>query len=54
VSTAVELVGFGLVLVFLWFVWPPLVLLGTGVLLVLLANARPWVRLGRRGGGDGK
>ncbi len=35
-----ELVGFGLVVGFLWFVWPPLVLLGAGALLVLWANTR--------------
>jgi hypothetical protein len=53
VSSALELVGFALVLGFLWFVWPPLVLLGAGVLLVLAANARPWVRP-RREGGEGR
>lgn len=35
-----ELAGFGLILGFLWFVWPPLVLLGAGILLVLWANTR--------------
>ena len=35
-----ELAGFGLVVAFLWFVWPPLVLLGTGILLVTWANTR--------------
>lgn len=35
-----ELVGFGLVIAFLWFVWPPLPLLGAGVLLVVWANTR--------------
>ena len=29
-NDAAELVGYGLVLGFLWFVWPPLVLLGAG------------------------
>lgn len=36
----VELAGFGLMLAFLWFLWPPLVLLGAGVLLVVWANTR--------------
>ncbi len=35
-----EVVGFLLVLAFLFFVWPPLVLLGAGVLLVAYANVR--------------
>lgn len=35
-----EFVGFSLVLGFLWFVWPPLVLLGAGLLLVAYANTR--------------
>lgn len=35
-----ELAGFGLILGFLWFVWPPLVLLGAGILLVAYANTR--------------
>lgn len=35
-----ETAGFGLILGFLWFVWPPLVLLGAGVLLVAYANTR--------------
>lgn len=35
-----ELAGFGLILGFLWFVWPPLVLLGAGILLVTWANTR--------------
>lgn len=38
-STA-ELAGFGLILAFLWFIWPPLVLLGAGLLLVTWANTR--------------
>lgn len=37
---AVELAGFGLILAFLWFVWPPLVLVGLGVLMVTWANIR--------------
>ena len=36
----VELAGFGCVLAFLWFCWPPLVLLGAGVLLIAYANTR--------------
>lgn len=35
-----ELVGFSLILAFLYFVWPPLVLLGAGLLLVTFANTR--------------
>ena len=35
-----EALGFLLVLAFLWFVWPPLVLLGAGILLVVGANTR--------------
>ena len=35
-----ELAGFALMLGFLWFVWPPLVLLGAGLLLVVFANTR--------------
>ena len=35
-----ELIGYGLILGFLWFVWPPLVLLGAGALLILWANTR--------------
>ena len=35
-----ELIGYGLILGFLWFVWPPLVLLGAGALLILRANTR--------------
>jgi hypothetical protein len=40
VDKLAELAGFGLVIGFLWFVWPPLVLLGAGVLLVVWANTR--------------
>lgn len=36
----IELVGYGLIATFAWFVWPPLVLLVAGVLLVLVANVR--------------
>lgn len=39
-NSAVETTGFALMLGFLWFVWPPLVLLGAGVLLVAWANTR--------------
>ena len=39
-STVLETTGFALVLGFLWFVWPPLVLLGAGVLLIAHANTR--------------
>jgi hypothetical protein len=40
VDKLAELIGFGLVIGFLWFVWPPLVLLGAGLLLVTWANTR--------------
>lgn len=36
-----EALGYGLVLGFLYFVWPPLVLLGGGLLLWTWANTRP-------------
>lgn len=36
----IELVGFVCLAAFAWFVWPPLVLLVAGLLLVLLANVR--------------
>ena len=35
-----EWVGYGLIIGFLWFVWPPLVLLGSGLLIVIDANVR--------------
>ncbi len=35
--SALEVVGLALVVGFLWFVWPPLTLLGAGVLLVVVA-----------------
>lgn len=40
VSNLAELAGYALVVAFLWFIWPPLVLLGSGLLLVLWANVR--------------
>jgi hypothetical protein len=40
VDKLTEVAGFGLILGFLWFVWPPLVLLGAGLLLVAYANTR--------------
>jgi hypothetical protein len=40
VDSVIEALGFGLVLSFLWFVWPPLVLLGAGLLLIAHANTR--------------
>lgn len=36
----VELAGFGLLLIFLWQIWPPLVLAGAGLLMVTWANVR--------------
>lgn len=39
-NNALEAVGCFLVVVFFWFVWPPLVLLAAGVLLVLVAVVR--------------
>jgi hypothetical protein len=41
VNNLLELLGFCLIAAFAWFVWPPLVLLIAGLLLVLLANVRP-------------
>lgn len=35
-----ELVGYALIVAFLYFLWPPLALLGAGVLLVAWANVR--------------
>jgi hypothetical protein len=49
VNNLLELAGYGLVIAFLWFVWPPLVLLGAGVLLVVAANVR--AGRGREGAG---
>jgi len=46
-----ELAGYGLVVGFLWFVWPPLVLLGAGLLLIIWANTRrPSASRGRTAG----
>lgn len=42
-----EVAGFALVLGFLYFVWPPLVLLGAGLVLITFANTR--TRSGRVG-----
>jgi hypothetical protein len=47
VDDFLEFAGFVLVIGFLWFVWPPLVLLGAGLLLVMRANTR--TRKGRFG-----
>jgi chromate transport protein ChrA len=38
VNTLVEILGFICIAAFAWFVWPPLVLLVAGLLLVLWAN----------------
>lgn len=49
-NNAVEAVGYALIVAFLYAVWPPLALLGAGVLLVVFANvraARPANRAGR-------
>lgn len=40
VNDLLELLGLILVVAFLWFVWPPLVLLGSGLLIVVWANVR--------------
>jgi phage terminase large subunit-like protein len=40
VNTLVEILGFICIAAFAWFVWPPLVLLVAGLLLVLWANVR--------------
>jgi hypothetical protein len=45
-----EAVGYALLVAFLWFVWPPLALLGAGILLVVLAN----VRAARANGAPGR
>jgi hypothetical protein len=53
VNNLLELVGYALVVAFLWFVWPPLCLLGAGLLLVVWANARagaPSAKKARRWG----
>jgi hypothetical protein len=39
-NSLIEFVGYALVVVFLWFVWPPACLLATGVLLIVWANVR--------------
>ena len=39
-NNVIETAGFALAIAFLWFVWPPLVLLGAGLLLVAHANTR--------------
>lgn len=40
VSNLIEFVGYALIVAFLWFIWPPLALLGAGILLVMWANTR--------------
>ncbi|AIJ26369.1 hypothetical protein [Amycolatopsis methanolica] len=40
-SNLVEAVGYALVVAFLYLLWPPLALLGAGLLLVVWANLRP-------------
>ena len=45
----IEALGFLLAVGFLWFVWPPLVILGTGLALIGLANARPFQPPDKRG-----
>jgi hypothetical protein len=40
VTNTVEAVGFGLILWFLYIVWPPAAILGGGLLLILWANVR--------------
>lgn len=39
-NNLLEAAGYALIVAFLWFVWPPLALLGAGVLLVVVANVR--------------
>lgn len=46
-TNTAETLGYALILAFLWFIWPPLVLLGAGALLVTWANTR--TRQGRFG-----
>jgi hypothetical protein len=40
VTNTVEAVGFGLILWFLYILWPPATILGGGLLLILWANVR--------------
>ena len=40
VSNVVEFIGYALIVAFLYILWPPLALLGAGILLVLWANVR--------------
>lgn len=44
-----EAVGYALLIGFLYLVWPPLALLGAGLLLVVLANVRAARDTGRTG-----
>lgn len=44
-----EAVGYALIVAFLYAVWPPLALLGAGVLLVVWANVRASRSAGRSG-----
>ena len=44
-----ELVGYALIVAFLYCVWPPLALAGAGVLLVVWANVRAARTAGRSG-----
>lgn len=49
VNNLAEAVGYALIVAFLYFVWPPLALLGAGVLLVVWANVRAARSAGRSG-----
>lgn len=49
-NNAIEGLGYLLAIAFLWFVWPPLVLLGAGVLLIVAANVRAARSTGRTAG----
>ena len=49
VNNLAEAVGYALIVAFLYAVWPPLALLGAGVLLVVWANARAARSEGRSG-----
>ncbi|HEX8347386.1 MAG TPA: hypothetical protein VF657_22000 [Actinoplanes sp.] len=45
----IEAAGYALMIAFLYFVWPPLALLGAGAYLVVLANVRAARRAGHSG-----
>lgn len=48
-NNAVEAIGYALIVAFLYLVWVPLALLGTGLLLVVWANTRAARKAGTQG-----